>query len=111
MPRMSGTTTVAANSSSGNVLAGQLHEIASRTSAVRFLAAAAATGLVATASIGGEIVTQEALVSHANRHPVLPDDQVAEYGAYPSDRIFLTFRNTTGAGIAVFWAVDVEILG
>lgn len=104
--RDQGTVSVAANGSSGNVLAGRNIEFPERPSMVRFLAASAATGVVAQINAGTELIMQEAHIAPANRFPVDPDDQITKDVVMPGRRLSLVFRNTTGAAIVVQWAVD-----
>lgn len=108
MPRMSNSVTVAANAISTNQLAGLIDEFLRVDSAVRLAAVAAATGLNVTFILGNTALINDQLVSDANRFPQIPEDVVAQSGAFAGERMILTFRNTTGAGILVKWLVDVE---
>ncbi len=99
---------VAANSATTNQLSGELYEFISVDSAVRLLAAAAAVGLRATFNVGGVVVMNDSPVSQANRFPIQPDDLLVEVGAMAGERLFLTFRNTTGAAIIVHALVVIE---
>jgi hypothetical protein len=107
MPRMADTVSVGANATVDNVLSGKLYEILKRPSALRFLAAAAATGIKATIVVGSEVIVDDALVSLANRYPVIPDDTLAEHGGFAHDRLVFRLRNTTAGAIVVNWVVDV----
>jgi hypothetical protein len=106
--RKQGTTSVAANASSGNVLVGDIIEFPERPSRLRVYAAAAAVGLVAEVKAGARTMMSESAVSQANRFPIDPDDRMVQDGVLPNQRLFLTFRNTTGAAIIVYWAVDLD---
>jgi hypothetical protein len=64
-----------------------------------------------SALIGGESVVQDQEVSAQNRLPIIPDDFIAELGAHAGDRILVSMRNTTGAGITSFVRVEVEPTG
>lgn len=105
--RVQGSTVVAANSSSGNVLSGKVLEIVQRPSKVRVFAAASAAGIKGTFTSGNELVMEESDISQANRFPVDPDDRCVEDVAMPNDRLALSFRNTTAGPLTVYWAVDV----
>jgi len=108
MPTMSGSTSVAANDVSGNVLSGEQYEFAPFIAGVSIACVTTATGLRASFNVGGLSVLNEALVSRANRFPILPDDVLAIIGADPGDRLFLEFRNSTGGALVVEWRVDLN---
>lgn len=99
---------VAANTATTNQLAGELYEFPPTNSAVRYYASAAAVGLRSTFNVGGAVIVNDAPVSQSNRFPVIPDDIVTEVGAFAGERLFLTFRNTTGAAIVVHAIVVIE---
>lgn len=104
--RVQGSTSVAANSVSGNVLAGKLIEFVNRPSLVKFYAVGAATGVNCTIQSGAETLMEESLISQANRFPIDPDDLVVKDVAMPQDRLVINFRNTTGGALVVYWAVE-----
>lgn len=106
--RVQGSTSVAANSGSGNVLSGKIAEIVTRPSKVRFAAVAAAAGVNGTILSGSETLMEESALSAANRFPLDPDDVIITDAAMPSDRLSLVFRNTTAGAIVVQWFVDVQ---
>jgi len=105
--RVQGSTSVAANASSGNVLSGKQLEFPERPSAIRVFAAAAATGMVGSFNAGAETILEESHISPANRFPLDPDDRMLQDVVLAGKRLNLSFRNTTGAAIIVQWAVDV----
>lgn len=108
MPRMSGNAlSVAANSVSANVLAGQLYEFLRRGGPVLLSGTGSAAGLKCTFIINGQVVINDADMSSANRFPIVPDDVITQEGARAGSRLILTFRNSTGAALNAFWAVDV----
>lgn len=106
--RVQGSTSVSANSTSSNVLSGKILEIVTRPSQVAVYAAASAVGLNGTFVCGSDLVTEESAVSQANRFPIKPDDEFARDVAAPSDRLNLTFRNTTAGALTVYWMVEVN---
>jgi len=109
--RMSGTLSVAANSTSANVLAGLQHEFLARPAAVRLAGTSSATGINATFTIGGRVVVDDMYISLANRFPILPDDIITDgAGGLPGERMVLRFRNTTAGALTVIWAVDVTYI-
>lgn len=111
MNTMTDRRTVAANTTEQNVLSGKLHEFITQTSVVRIYATAAAVGMFLSALVGGESVVQDQEISAQNRMPIVPDDFIAEIGAVPGDRIMVSLRNSTAAGIIGFTRVEVEPTG
>ena len=111
MARVSGTTSILTNASSGNVLSGKQIEIPTRVSVARIAAAAAATGILGTVFAGARTLMEESHISPANRFPVFPDDVAVQDVVAPNERLSLTFRNTTGGTVIVQWAVDVNEVG
>lgn len=109
--RRQGSVSVAANSSSGNVLAGSQIEIPERPSKVKFFATASATGIVGSISAGTRQLMEESHVSEANRFPQDPEDRILQDVAMANQRLSLIFRNTTGGALTVRWAVDSDFIG
>jgi hypothetical protein len=106
--RKQGSTTIAANGSSGNVLAGDVIELPERPSRVRFYAAASAAGVVGTVRAGSRTLMTESAISQANRFPIDPDDRMVQDVAMQSQRLQLEFRNTTAGPLTVYWACDSD---
>lgn len=98
---------VGANAVTANQLAGELFEFPMRPSAIRIYAVAAAVGVLMTFSVGGTVIANDVPISAANRFPVVPDDLVIEEGALAGERLFMTFRNSTGAAILVDFKVNI----
>jgi len=107
MPRMTFNGSIAANSQNDNILAGKLHEFLSEHARIVVAAAASAAGLRLSLLVGGEAVVQDQEISSANRFPQLPQDFAAEGAGFPSDRIVIPLRNTTGGAITGQVTVDV----
>jgi hypothetical protein len=110
------TVSVAANSTSANVLSGDVIEFPGVPSTV----IVAATVLAASANVvllnlqlgsdrpvDGMAVSGEAV---GGRGPIIPDDVSVKEVAGASDRIALTFTNTSGAAVVVTWYVEVQPL-
>lgn len=104
---ISDSLSVAANSKTANVLAGQQFEFLPSQAAVQLRAASAATGVRADFNIGGEQLAVDTLVPPTNRFPIAPDDTMLSSSGLGGERLFLTFRNTTGAAIVVQYAVEI----
>lgn len=102
---MQDSISVAANSVSANVLAGQLYEFVEQGANVTISLSGSATGLRTTYIAGIPLVNDQA-INTANRFPVIPDD-VLHSGQVPGGRQVLTFRNTTAGALTAFWRVDL----
>jgi len=104
---MTDRQTVAANTRTGNILAGKAFEFVGRPSIVNVFIVAAAVGVNADFQIGGESIVSDEEVSGANRFPQTNTDLFARHGGLGGERIFISLRNTTGAGIVVQTLVEV----
>lgn len=104
MPTMQDSISVAANSVSANVLAGQLYEFVPEGD-ITVSCTGSATGLRTTLICGTPIIDDQA-ASLQNRYPIVPDD-VIHSGYVPGGRLILRFRNTTAGALTMFWRVDV----
>lgn len=110
MPTISLSTSIAANSASGNVLAGSPFEFVSSPSIIRLAvtqAGAAASDITADFQIGGESVTSQANVSNRSAFPTFLDDIFVQAGAQAGERLFLNFNNTTAGALIVQTLIDV----
>ena len=105
MPTMQDSISVAANSVSANVLAGQLYEFFAPGSNITLSVAGSATGLRLTFINGVPLINDQAM-NLQNRFPLIPDD-VVHAGPVPGGRAVLTFRNTTAGALTAFWRVDL----
>jgi hypothetical protein len=102
---MQDSVSVAANSVSANVLAGQLYEFVPPGANVTLSVAGSATGLRVTYICGVPLINDQAM-NLQNRFPLIPDD-VIHAGGVPGGRQVLTFRNTTAGPLTAFWRIDV----
>lgn len=110
MSTMTDRQSLAANTSSANVLAGKLNEFISVPSVVRLYAQASAVGLNSTFLVAGVSQIQDQEIGALNRMPIVPDDLVVSCVAPVGARLALYFRNTTGGAITAFSRVDVDPL-
>jgi len=104
---ISDSISVAANSRSTNVLAGQQFEFLPARASVQLRAASAATGIRADMNLGGEQLAVDTLVPPTNRFPIAPDDTMLTTTGVKGERLFLTFRNTTAGAIVVQYVVEI----
>lgn len=110
MPTISLRTSVPANGSSGNVLAGSPFEFAPKDSII-IMAAVQAGGtpgqITADFQIGGESLSVQANIPTANRFPQFNDDVFVKAGAVAGERLFLNYNNTTAGALNVDTLIDV----
>lgn len=104
---MTDVQSVAANTTTANILAGKANEFVAESSVVTIGIAASAVGLHASVIIGSEVVVDDQEVSSINRMPQFPEDVLAEGGAFASDRITIRLRNSTGAAITGFTKINI----
>jgi hypothetical protein len=105
MPTMQDSLSVAANSVSTNVLAGQLYEFVPGGANITVSVTGSATGLRTTFICGIPLINDQA-INLQNRFPLVPDD-ILHSGPVPGGRMVLTSRNTTAGALTFFWRVDV----
>lgn len=93
-------------------LTDSLFEFLRQPSTVEIGIAADATGVLATLSIGTEVIIEENPVSvkTINLLPVYPDDFVSDAGL-PDDKIVIKLRDTTGAIRTVMTQVRITPIG
>ena len=110
------TISVAASSTSANVLAGEVIEFPGQPSSVIVAATvpAASAGVVlmnlqlgSDRPVDGLALSGEA---SAGRGPLMPDDVMVKEVAGAADRISLTFTNTSVGAVVVTWYVEVHFL-
>ncbi len=106
MPTMQKSLTVAANSVSANFLADELHRFIPRGRPVRVAMKAAATGVKATVLQQAPIVQDQDIPFNAtDQFPKMSDDVLTTFRSLGGE-MFVTARNTTGAGIVVVAKVE-----
>lgn len=108
MPVITQETSIAANSTSVNLLTGDINEFLGRPSVVSLFTTGAAVGLRAQLLIGADVTIDDQPISDANRFPITPDDFLSRGGGLPGDRLTLRFRNSTGAAIIARWRLAIE---
>ncbi len=105
---MTDVQSVAANTTTSNILAGKNKEFLDEPSVLEIGVCASAAGLRATVVIGTEVVVDDQEVSSANHMPIFPDDVLAEGGGFAGDRITLRLRNTTGGALTAFTKINIS---
>jgi len=104
-------TSIAANATSANLLAGKTMEFLNEDSRVALFATGAAAGIFVTLMIGNEVLVDDQEISGANRFPLKPDDFVDEGAGFGGDRLILRGRNSTGGALVIQSRLEVEPLG
>lgn len=105
---MTDITSVAANTTSANVLAGKAMEFIPEASVIVIGACGSAAGLYATVIIGSEVVVDDQPIGAQNHLPIFPDDTLAEAGAFPGDRITVRYRNSTGGALTAQTKINIS---
>jgi len=105
---ITGSTSVAADATSANLLAGDINEFLGRAAVISLFCTGAAAGLRAQLLIGQDVTIDDQPISDANRFPITPDDFLSRGGGLPGDRLTLRFRNTTAGALVVEWRVAIE---
>jgi len=105
---ITGSTSVAADSTSANLLAGDINEFLGRAAVVSLFCTGSAIGLRAQLLIGQDVTIDDQRISDANRFPITPDDFLSRGGGLPGDRLTLRFRNTTAGALTAEWRVAIE---
>jgi hypothetical protein len=107
MPTIKVSTSVAANATNDNVLAGNQFEFLPYNARLEFAVVAAAGGMVMDVYSGSDTLIEAGAVSPANRSPIYPDDFDLVDVAAGGERIKVRLRNTTGAAIVVNTTVRI----
>lgn len=108
MPSMQDSIVIANNTTTANVLAGNLFENMPKTGRITLLATGSVTGLRTTMLVGAVPFVNESAIGMQNRFPLIPDDLVGRAFGLIGAKLFLTFRNTTAGSITAFWCVIIE---
>lgn len=107
MPTIQKITTVAANSTSANILADELHRFIQAGRPVRVQCKAAATGVKTTVLQQTPIVNaQDIPFDAASQFPDVTKDVLTSFRSQGGE-LFITHQNTTGAGIVVVTKIEI----
>lgn len=103
-------TALAANTNSGNVLAGLQFEFQpAGTQRIIVRASGSAAGLVMTFLWGGINLAERVTIPPSNRFPIVPDDVLLDFGVQGAgQRLFCDFDNTTGGSLT--WNLAIDLL-
>ena len=107
MPTIQKITSVAANSTSANILAEELFRFIPAGRPVRIQAKAAATGIKTTVLQQTPLVNnQDINFNAANQFPDVQTDILTTFRSQGGE-LFITHQNTTGASISVVTKVEI----
>lgn len=98
---------IAANSRSANLVAGETFEFLPANALVSYRAAAAAAGLKIDFGIGGEMQIVNGTPPPTNRFPIAPDDTMTSFAGARGERLTLYATNTTGAAIVLQTVIEI----
>jgi hypothetical protein len=108
MPVITGTTIVLADTTSVNLLAGDINEFLGRPSVISLFTTGSAVGLRAQLLVGKDVVIDDQAISDANRFPITPDDFLSRGGGFQGDRLTLRFHNVTAGDLTAEWRLSIE---
>jgi hypothetical protein len=101
------TGSVAANSVNDNVITGSQFEYLPMNAAIEFGLVGSATGLLADAYSGSDLLCEGMAISTQNRFPVFPDDYTLTDVAAQGERLKVRIRNTTGGALTYFVGIRI----
>jgi hypothetical protein len=110
MPMIQVTGSVAANTTNDNVIQGSQFEYLPYPASLEFGMVGSATGLLADAYSGQDILCEAMAISTQNRFPVYPDDYTLTDAANGGERVKVRIRNTTGGALTYFVAIRITPL-
>lgn len=102
-----GAQSVAANSTSGNILSGKNGEYLARRSLVQIAIVGSAAGLYSTVMCGVRSIVQDQYANPSNRWPIDPDDFQVQFIGAPGEKLSVDIRNSTAGALTVNCVVKV----
>lgn len=105
---ISGNVSVAANTRSANLIAGEPFEFLSRSSVVSVYLSGSAAGFTGDFYLGGATLAYGAVVAPTNRTPLREEDGFVQGGGIAGARLFLAVLNTTAGALTINWLIDVQ---
>ena len=107
------SVSVAANSSSGNVLAGSVFEFIAQPSIVTVAitqAGAAASDITMDFQIGGESISSQANTPFVAPMPNFRDNLLLRAGGVNGERLFMNLNNTTAGALVAQVLIEIQPL-
>jgi len=105
---ITGTDTILADTTSVNLIAGDINEFLGRPSVVSLFCTGSAVGLRAQLLVGKDVVIDDQSISDANRFPITPDDFLSRGAGMQGERITLRFHNVTSGDLTAEWRLAIE---
>ena len=110
MTVMTDVQSVAANSTTTNVLSGKIEEFLPGNSMVQLAIVAAAAGMQVSFIVGNRVMVDDQEISDANVFPIEPDHVISASPGVGGERLSLKLHNTTGAAIIVRTKLNIGLL-
>jgi len=111
MQVMTVVQSIAANTLSLNLIAGQANEFLAGPSTVNIYARAAAVGTNLIYQVGNEVFSQDQEIGATAGFPVRPDDFFVQGVGGAGERIIVQVRNTTVGAVIIQLLIDVNRMG
>lgn len=108
MPLIARSDSIAANTLSSNVLAGEEFEFVPMRSVLQLSSTGSAAGLKIFFEVGGVAVASDALIPPTNRFPIVPDDTLIQVGCRAGERLILRYLNTTGGALTAQTKINID---
>jgi len=101
MTVMTDVQSVAADTTTGNILAGKIEEFLPGNAMVQLAIAASAAGMQVTFIVGNRVMVDDQEISDANVFPVEPDHIISSSPGVGGERLSLRLHNTTAGALTV----------
>lgn len=102
-----GALSTAANSTSGNILAGKQGEYLARRSLVQIALVGSAAGQYNTVQCGSRTIVQDQYMNPSNRWPIDPDDFNIQFVGMPGEKLYVDVRNSTAGALTTNCVVKI----
>jgi len=102
-----GALSVAANTTSGNILTGKQGEYLARRSLVEVAVVGSAAGIYNTVQCGSRTIVQDQYANPSNRWPIDPDDFNIRFVGMPGEKLYVDLRISTAGALTVNCVVKV----
>ena len=108
MPVITSVDTIALNTTSANLITGDINEFLGRNSIVSLFCTSDAAGLRVQLLIGSDVVIDDQQISAANRFPITPEDFMSRGVGMIGERLTLRFHNPTAGNLIARWRLSIE---
>lgn len=110
MPAILRETTIAANTTIENILAGSIYEF-TRGAGVVSMGVSSAGSITTNIGVGAEVVAEAFVTPILTRYPILPDEFYFNAVVRPADRMAIRAVNATAGGLAYRAVVQITFQG